>query len=137
MNFRERVVVMHASAALDAVEYEKKGEVWRTSDVFQWELRDRPYNSETAGKMESYYRKYGWVSNNVNIGDGKTIEFKCDLRRWGKSRLSVAIVMADYSMNLHHVPPGLEDHTLSPRLIQGYTSDSLSFRPDSWLFVRE
>lgn len=76
----KRVKVMHVSAALGAINYMKVDTLWRTSDKsFVYELRDREFTAETAAKMGDYYSKNGWVANNINLGDKKTLEAKINL----------------------------------------------------------
>ena len=125
------VKVMHASAALDAVEYKKNNSLWLTQDTFQYEMRDTVYNAETEAKMLKYFTKNGWIANNVNLGSDKTIEFKVNISQW-KKPLYFACVMANFDMTFHPFPANLNDNTVLPRLVQGYTPDSLNFEPVKW-----
>lgn len=130
----ETVQVMHASAALDAVQYKKQKSVWKTEETFQWEFRDRVFNSEVKSKMDSYFQTHGWVANNNTMGDGKTIEFKIDISK--KAPLYFACVLADFDVKLSSFPKTLTDDTVLPNLVQGYTPDSLKFNPTSWFNIK-
>jgi len=76
----KRIKVMHASAALGAIEYKESNSIWLTNDKsFVYDLRDSKFTNETASKMEAYYSRHRWVANNNNLGDRKTIEARIDL----------------------------------------------------------
>jgi len=128
------VKVMHASAALDAIHYRQKGSRWYTEEEFQYELRDKQYNDDTERKMQAYFESNGWVANNINIGDAKTIEFK--LRLTPQMPVYFACVMSSYDVKFTAFPENLNDDTLLQRLVQGNAVDSVSFRPETWQKVR-
>lgn len=129
------IQVMHVSAALGSVEYKKKNNIWHTTDTFKYEIRDKVYNSNTAAAMLNYYATHGWVANNNNLGNGKTIEFKINLKKW-KGPLFFACVMADFDMKLRGYPAKVNDNTTLPRLVQGYAPDSLNFEPGKWKKIK-
>jgi hypothetical protein len=83
----DTVSVMHASAALGAVQYLPQSNKWSTAQQFNWQLRDRVYNPATEQKLNEYYDQHGWAANNLNIGDGMTVEFKIDLSRFAGQKL--------------------------------------------------
>jgi hypothetical protein len=126
--------VMHASAALDEITYQRKGEIWLTEDTFQYELRDSLYNAATEKKMNDFFETHGWVANNINFGDKKTMEFRISLKDWA-SPTYLACVVANFDMSFHSFPAGLNDHTRLPRLVQGYSPDSLVFDVTMWMKV--
>jgi hypothetical protein len=78
---KDTVRVLHASAALGEAKYVEQNNLWRPVETFTWDLRDRVYNNELAGKQKGYYQQHGWVANNNNTGNGMTFEFKLDLSR--------------------------------------------------------
>jgi hypothetical protein len=126
----KRIKVMHASAALGSINYEADGSLWRTSDKsFVYELRDREFTPETATKMDSYFSKNGWVSNNVNLGDKKTVEAKINLEGFTPKYFACVVATPE---EYYSFPVGLKDHTVLTRLVQGYAVDSLTFEPDLW-----
>jgi len=129
------IKVMHASAALDAIHYTKNKSLWLTKENFKYQMRDTIYNDKLQQKMDDYYTKNGWVANNVNLGNRKTIEFKIDLSSW-KQSLYLSCVFANMNMNIFSFPKELKDHTVLPRLVQGYAVDSLSFEPSTWMKVK-
>jgi hypothetical protein len=127
----ERIQVMHASAALGAIEYKREKTLWHTQDNFRYEMRDRVYNNEVEARMNEYFTKNGWVANNNNLGDRKTIEYRLDLTKW-KTPVYFACVLANNDMSLYHFPSDLKDDTALAKLVQGYAVDSLRFEPASW-----
>jgi hypothetical protein len=124
-------MVMHASAALGAVVYNRNGTFWTTSGSFQYELRDPVYNNEVEVAMSKYFTSNGWVANNSSIGKNTTIEFKIDISAW-KEPLYLACVFAEHDLTLHSFPTPLTDDAVLPKLVQGYTPDSLRFEPGKW-----
>lgn len=71
----------------------------------------------------------------MSLGDGKTVEFRIDMRKW-KSSLFLATAMANMDMSIHPFPVDLKDDAILPRLVQGYAKDSLSFEPSTWLKIK-
>lgn len=131
----ELLKVMHASAAIDAVEYSRKGCVWTTTDSFKYEIRDTIYDDHVDSVMSKYLSANGWVANNVNLGDGRTIEFKINLDQW-EGELYFACVLANFDMTFYPFPSKLKDDTVLPRLVQGYTPDSLNFETSKWSRIK-
>lgn len=129
------IKVMHVSAALGTVDYKRKNKIWLTTDTFNYQIRDKVYNSNTEAAMLIYYAAYGWVANNNNLGSGKTIEFKVNIKEW-KGPLYFACVMANYNMKLHGFPAKLNDNTKLSRLVQGNSPDSLRFEPGTWKRIK-
>lgn len=126
----KHVKVMHASAALGAINYRIEGSLWRTNDKsFAYELRDREFNAETAAKMDAYYLKNGWVANNVNLGDKKTTEARINLGGFEPKYFACVIATPD---KYYSFPLDLKDSSVLTRLVQGYAVDSLAFDPKSW-----
>ena len=97
---------------------------------FQWKLRERVYNQDLQEKQAAYFKQYHWVANNTNTGDGKTFEFMIDLS--ASDNVSLACLVLDEPTQPHYYPQGLNDNTILPRLMQGYTPDSLQFSPGTW-----
>lgn len=122
-----RVRVMHASAALGAIEYKSQQSLWRTADKgFVYELRDREYSAE---KMDAYYSKNGWTANNNNLGDHKTIEARINLNGFKPAYFSCVMAKPDKFFSF---PAGLKDDVVLRRLVEGYAVDSLKFSPTTW-----
>lgn len=128
----DTVRVLHASAALGEARYVKQNNLWRTIQTFKWELRGKQYSDELIKQQQDHYRQFGWVSNNNNMGNGMTFEFKLDLSRTDNNPAPFSCVIAEVPLSLHHFPVSLNDNTVLQRLVQGYTPDSLQFNPSSW-----
>lgn len=129
------IKVMHVSAALGNVDYKRKNKRWLTTDTFNYQVRDKAYNSNTEAAMLIYYAAHGWVANNNNLGSSKTIEFKVNIKEWN-GPLYFACVMANYDMKLYGFPAKLNDNTMLPRLVQGNSPDSLRFEPGTWKRIK-
>jgi hypothetical protein len=127
----DTIKVLHASAALGQANYIPRNDHWTPVQPFEWALRERAYNDDLANKQQAHYQQFGWVANNNNMGDGKTFEYHIDLSRMKGKTVSFACVAAEIPLNLHFYPT-LTDHTILPKLVQGYTPDSLQFRVREW-----
>jgi hypothetical protein len=131
----ESLSIMHASAAIDAVTYKRNNTIWTTGDSFHFELRDRVYDSRVDSIMTKYMATHGWVANNSNIGNSTTIEFRINIGKW-KQPLYFACVFAGHDMTFYPFPTTISDDALLPRLVQGYTPDSLKFEPGKWSRIK-
>jgi hypothetical protein len=131
---QDTIQVMHASAALGEAKYIKQNQLWRNIGTFQWALREKEYNDELAKKQQAHYQKHGWVANNNNMGNGMTFEFKLNLSH--PDPVSFACVLAQVPLELSYFPISLSDNAILPKLIQGYTPDSLQFDPTRWEKVK-
>lgn len=130
----DTLMVLHASAALGQATYVKRADRWYPVQSFEWALREKDYNDDLAAKQALHYRQFGWVANNNNMNDGRVFEFQLDLSRWNKPR-SFACVAIEIPMVPHYFPAGLKDDTILPKLLQGYTPDSLQFSMKDWLNI--
>lgn len=132
----KRVKVMHASAALGAIEYNETDAVWLTKDrSFVYELRNNKFNEETSSAIASYYSKNGWVANNNNLGDGRTIEAKFNLSVFKPKFF--ACVIATVDQQLYPFPVELNDDAVLTKLVQGNSVDSLKFQPIMWHAIKQ
>lgn len=132
------IMVMHISAALDDVTYNKGNSSWTTSDKFEYEMRDRVFNDETHKKMNAYFDSHRWVANNVNMGDGKVVEAKIDLGTSKEPLYFTGVIATASGSNINTMPfpTTVADDAILPRLVQGYTPDSLNFKPETWFRLR-
>jgi len=126
----DTIRVMHASAALGEAKYIRQNDLWRSIETFQWALREKEYNDELVRKQQDHYQKHGWVANNNNMGNGMTFEFKLNLSH--PDPVYFACVLAQVPLELSYFPGSLSDNTILPKLVQGYTPDSLQFDPALW-----
>lgn len=131
----DTVRVLHASAALGDAAYVKRGDTWQPVKSFAYELRDRIHNDVTIGKQNSYYKSNGWVANNNNSGDGKTLEFRIDLARLGTGPSPMAFIFLSDLKHPHHFPLGLTDDTVFEELTRGETPARLKFVKETWFSI--
>ena len=131
----DSVWVRHASAALGQSVYARASS-WSIVEQFNWQLRDRIYDAETENKMSDYFRSNGWVANNNNIGDGKTLEFKIDLNKYKNKPVYFACFYASDPKQPHYYPLNLKDDTIAEQLVYGNAQASLQFSPENWVKIR-
>ena len=136
LHYNDTVHVFHASAALGAAKYVKRGNTWSPANLFQYSLRDTVYDHALELKQGIYMSKYGWVANNNGTGSGHTLEFMIDLTRWKVESVRVAFVFQTDSKQPQYFPNSLRDDTLLDELVYGNTPDSLIFNIKEWYSIK-
>lgn len=138
---QDTISVFHASAALGEIIYVKNGDQWSSRGRFNYTVRDTVYDDVLRAKQDTYLKQKGWVANNNNTGDGKTLEFTFDLTRWDRNNpngdLRMAFVfMSDIKRPMFY-PEGLKDDTLMETLLYGGDPpDGLTFNVQDWMVVK-
>ena len=130
----DTIHVFHASAALGEIMYVRNGDSWSPLGKFNYTVRERVYDEALRIKQEAYLKDKGWVANNNNMGDGKTLEFCFDMSRWNGNEVRMAFVfMSDVNTPMFY-PVGLKDATLMKELLYGGDPpDGLRFNVADWM----
>ena len=127
----DRILILHASAALGTAEYRRNGDHWTAIREFEWGVRDRTMSDSARAERLEHLEREGWVASTNGMGEGGLIEFRIDRNRLSKdSRL--AIVYAASADAPHYWPSTLGDATLEEQLIFGTTPAQLVFDPAQW-----
>lgn len=129
----KEISVLHASAALGKVVYQKDREnIWQPLNEFSWELRDRTFNDEVRQKMADYVAKNNWAANNNNMGNRVVIEFQIKLQNPSNKKFRLALVFANDLKNFQFFPKTLADDCLKPELVAGNRVQNVKFDRRQW-----
>ena len=134
--WNDSIKILHASAALGYQLYTSAKDHWKLQKKFNWEVREFAYDDKLIQKQAAYYLKNGWCANNNNTGDKTSLEYKIDLKRFGKAEVRFAALFTPDARSLSYFPPGLNDNTLLEKLVSGNDPDSLRFKPAVWTKIK-
>jgi hypothetical protein len=133
------VRVLHASAALGAVEYRPSGTSWSTSATgFVYGMRDTSLTDAAAAARRAYLKEHGWVASTARMGGGRTQEFQIDLTRMPKdARLAVAYYGMQGQGSVLSWPDAMHtsDGCAAIELVRGFTPPTLTFDPGRWMAI--
>lgn len=127
------VWILHASAALGAVQYEPRDSVqWERQNEFVWELRDTSLSNEARAQRAAYLEAHGWVASTNEMGRPGETEFKVHLELFDHMPLKVAIVAGSPWTNPHFWPATLNDGARNVDLFLGSPPEQLTFAAAGW-----
>ena len=130
----DRVQVLHASAALGAVDYRRTGGPWAPDQpLFTYGMRD-PSMTETAiAQRQSYFTEHGWVASTARMGGNRVQEFKIDMTRIA-TRLAIAYYVTAGTGSVLKWPDSLSanDGCAALPLVRGTVTGGLTFDPSRW-----
>lgn len=129
------VHVLHASAALGAVTYRPRGDVWQSADTaFRYAMRNRALDDAARGQRAAYLAEHGWVASTIDMGGRTAQEMQLSLSRFP---LPVSIALGRFLL-----PDGLEswpsslapvDGCVAPELVRGDVPRALRFDTGRWV----
>jgi hypothetical protein len=127
-----RVLVLHASAALGAVTYTFDGEVWSTTEKFDWAVRDTTQSKEARAERAQHLASHGWVATTARTGEPGVTEFLIhdDLVPQG-ARLALGLMPGAHPeaiLGLPREPAGCAN----AELVGGPAPPVLRFVPENW-----
>lgn len=129
----KEIAVLHASAALGKVIYQKdKENLWQPLNDFSWELRDRVFTDEVRGKMADYVSKNNWAANNNNLGNKAEVEFQLKLQNPANKQFRLAVVFANDLKTFQYFPNTIADDCLKPELVAGNRVQNVKFDRKQW-----
>lgn len=135
----EVVRILHASAALGAVEYRPSGNAWSTSaSGFVYGMRDTAVTEAAASARRAYLAEHGWVASTARMGGGRTQEFQIDLGRMPKgARIALGFYGLAGQGSVLGWPDELRpfDGCAAIELVRGMTPATLSFDPARWVVI--
>jgi hypothetical protein len=133
------VHVLHASAALGAVTYRPRGDVWQSADTaFRYSMRNSALDEPARLERAAYLAEHGWVASNVYMGnDRRSQEMQISLRRFP---LPFSIALARWLLatnNSEWWPSTVTDHDgcFSQQLVRGSVPQGIVFKPAFWLTI--
>jgi hypothetical protein len=135
----ELVRILHASAALGAVEYRPSGNTWSTmASGFVYGMRDAALTEAAAAARRAYLNEHGWVASTARMGGGRTQEFQIDLGRMPKgARIAIGYYGTQGQGSVLTWPDAMRasDGCAAIELVRGMTPATLSFDPARWMAI--
>ena len=130
----DRVQILHASAALGAVDYRRSGGPWAPDQaLFVYDMRD-PSMTETAiAQRQAYFTQNGWVASTARMGGDRVQEFKIDMTRIA-TRLAIAYYVTAGTGSVLTWPESMStnDGCAALPLVRGTVTAGLTFDPSRW-----
>ena len=130
----DRVQILHASAALGAVDYRRTGGTWTPDQVsFVYEMRDPSMSEVAIAQRQAYFTQHGWVASTARMGGGRVQEFKIDMKRIA-TRLAIAYYVTTGAGSVMTWPPSMPatDGCAALPLVRGDVTTGLTFDPSRW-----
>jgi hypothetical protein len=130
----DRVQVLHASAALGAVDYRRTGGTWTPDQTsFVYGMRDPSMTEVAIAQRQAYFAQHGWVASTARMGGGRVQEFKIDMTRIA-TRLAVAYYVTTGTGSVLTWPPSMPatDGCAALALVRGTVTTGLMFDPSRW-----
>ena len=130
----DRVQVLHASAALGAVDYRRTGGTWTPDQTsFVYGVRDPSMSEVAIAQRQAYFAENGWVASTATMGGHRVQEFKIDMRRIA-TRLAVAYYVTTGTGSVMTWPPSMPvtDGCAALPLVRGTVPAGLTFDPQRW-----
>lgn len=131
------VHVLHASAAIGSLRYERDGADWLTGDSFDWELRDTSMSEQAIAQRAAYFDAHGWVATTSSMGSSDTIEFMAsrDVATADSTFLAVGIMPSERPDSILGVPDEAGD-CADGELVRGSRPErALDFPTVSWMRI--
>jgi hypothetical protein len=130
----DRVQILHASAALGAVDYRRTGGTWTPDQTsFVYGMRDPSLTDVAIAQRLAYFSQNGWVASTARMGGGRVQEFKIDMKRIA-TRLAVAYYVMTGTGSVLTWPESLPatDGCAALPLVRGEVTTGLTFDPSRW-----
>lgn len=124
------VEILHASAALGAVTYERERTTWRLQVPFVWSMRSEPVDPVAKRRERArFFRMHGWLST-ASRSDSPTREFRI---RSSPTRTWLGVVyLHKKDMHVTYWPHSMGRGCRDLELVKGNAPDRPSFVPTSW-----
>ena len=130
----DRVQILHASAALGAVDYRRTGGTWTPDQPsFVYGMRDPSLTPGAIADRQAYFAANGWVASTARMGGNRVQEFRIDMTRIA-TRLAVAYYVTTGTGSVLTWPPSVPatDGCAALGLVRGEVTTGLTFDPSRW-----
>jgi hypothetical protein len=138
---RGAVAVLHASAALGEVRYERRRDAWTTrAREFEYEMRNTATSPLARAERRRYLEEHGWVASTFHMGRseaGSAQELHFAGERLGAgAALAIAFRLEDGTILRWPESLAATDGCADPELVAGEVPERLAFAPESWSELR-
>ena len=130
--------VLHASAALGMIHYEREGPTWTTDEDFVWVMRDTTMTAAALDARQVHLEEHGWVATTYQMGHAGVTEFliRGDLLPEGDLYLGLGIMPQDHPAEIIGLPSASVGDCARGDLVRGNIPVAgLRFDPLSWKAV--
>ncbi len=134
---KDQISILHASAALGKIDYQKSGSDWATTEDFSWGMREGEMDEETIQKRIHYLEEFGWVANTMGMGEVGNTEFILKRSFFNESSISLAsgLMPASNPEVIIPVPSEAAGNCAEHSLVAGSPDEQYSFNPESWIKI--
>ena len=125
--------VLHASAALGAMVYTRKGERWTSPDTaFVYAMRNTALTPAAGEERRAYLAQHGWVASTFRMGNGRNHEIQMSLGMMDEEhRMAIGYYRtAGTPITWPESLVANGEGCGELRLLQGYVTSDPRFRPD-------
>ena len=130
----DSVWVLHASAALGSIVYERGTDTWALVRGPVWELRDPSLTALASRAREIYLDENGWVGTTAEMGREGDAEFLILPDRFGgeNARFAVVFLPVPITGETWGWPEGNSDEIGMLKLLTGPMPEELRLDPTGW-----
>lgn len=132
----DAIRVLHASAALGAVNYTRDGGDWTPDrEAFVYGMRNTAFTSAALAERRAYLAEHGWLASTARMGDGRNQELQIALTRVpATARLAVAYYLTSDQGSVVAWPDSMSatDGCTELQLVRGFVPPRLRFDPRRW-----
>jgi hypothetical protein len=132
----DSVRILHASAALGAIDYLRSSGLWATNHTsFVYGMRNTARTDAAVAERQAYFAEHGWVASTARMGGGRVQEFKIDRKRITPgTRLAMAYYVMTGAGSVLAWPDSMppSDGCAALALARGDAVNGLSFDPARW-----
>jgi hypothetical protein len=134
--------VLHASAALGQVRYERRRDAWTSrAREFVYALRNPARTELARAERRRYLEEHGWVASTWAMGrvagGGSVQELHFAGERWGEAvALAIAFRLEDGAIRRWPASLAEADGCADPALVSGEVPERLAFAPETWARLR-
>jgi hypothetical protein len=135
------VRVLHASAALGSVTYDRSANGWIARETeFAYGMRNPDLTEQARGERLDYLSRHGWVGSTFRMGDGQVQELQISLDLLSTTpRLALGyFATAENAGTVIPWPGSLrpDDGCANEQLVRGQVPKQLRFEPTEWATLK-
>lgn len=137
---KKEVSVLHASAALGKLKFYPEGDLWHTTERFEWSLRDTTMSPNAVEGRLAYLDEHGWVASTSGMGHPNHTEFliRQSALPAGEWFLSLGIMPGERPDEIIGLPEANAGDCASGDLVRGIVpAAGLSFDPAAWMAIKD
>ena len=131
---RDRISILHTSAALGTALYQKEGDQYRKIEDFSWCCRSKIDSEASRLVRGDFYTEEGWMGANSFLGTENELEYKISLEDQPE-KLAINFIHADGEEDKQVWPVDLEDGVSLPS--SGGFPDLIEFSIEEWISLED